>query len=155
MAYILPMATGKELKELAQRRLKTARILIDRDEWDMAAYILGYALECGLKSVICKTLHLDKYPEEKHDKHGHFVTHKFDVLQRLAGVEYLFIATNAPGFSPWSTFTQEYGGDWTSVRYEINTKNTKQKVELLYTCLDGKNKGKDGIFQILSKKRKW
>ena len=148
------MPTGTELKTLARQRLKTAKFLLDAKEWDMAKYIMGYALECALKATICKTLHLSDYPNVKRDEQKHFGTHKFDILLRLAGLEDIFNASNKTPFGPWSDFTKEYIGDWTAMRYEPN-QITELTAKLLFECLDGTLGGSEGIFAILSKKRRW
>ncbi|MBN1584924.1 HEPN domain-containing protein [Candidatus Uhrbacteria bacterium] len=86
------MSDQKELKRIAKMRLRTAKILIDGKDWDAAWYMMGYALECALKAVVCKTLHLSKYPKQVDgaDKSSFFMTHRFDRLQVVSGLCDLF-----------------------------------------------------------------
>lgn len=43
-----------ELQQLANDRIEDARILLDRGRWTAAYYLVGYAVETGLKACILK-----------------------------------------------------------------------------------------------------
>lgn len=43
-----------ELQQLANDRIEDARILLDNDRWTAAYYLVGYAVESGLKACILK-----------------------------------------------------------------------------------------------------
>jgi len=43
-----------QLQLLARERIEDARILLDRDRWTAAYYLVGYAVETGLKACILK-----------------------------------------------------------------------------------------------------
>ena len=79
------MLSRQDLREISKARLKEAKTLYDKGLFDGARYLIGYALETGLKARICKILDTP-YPER-----GELVkvyhTHKFDVLILLAGLE--------------------------------------------------------------------
>ena len=74
------MASSSELKSISLLRMKTVKILIEGKDWDSAAYMMGYALECAMKAVVCKTLNLVSYPENTRNNltDNYFMTHKFD-----------------------------------------------------------------------------
>ena len=151
------MANTQELKEIALARLKTSQILINANDWDGAGYMLGYVLECALKAVICKTLKLLDYPQytknEKTD--AYFMTHKFDQLLIASGMDYIFSSRGpADAFKYWSTFTEEYPGDWPTMRYDRQRQKQfdEIKVQKLYNVLTEK---KRGILAIIEQEKKW
>jgi hypothetical protein len=41
-----------EWQELAERWLVDAKVLLDAHRWSAAYYVMGYAVECGLKSCV-------------------------------------------------------------------------------------------------------
>jgi len=148
------MTNQTDLRAIARNRLKTAKTLITSRDWDGAGLMMGYALECALKAAICKTLHLTSYPERTGKEHDNFfLTHNFDRLLRLSGLENLF-GVNGIGGGVWSNFTQDYHGEWIAMRYET-TKFDETRVRVLYNCLTAKIAGSEGIFTILNKARKW
>lgn len=63
------MANGPTLRKISIARVKSARLLIDAEDWDGAAQMMGLALECALKAACCKALGLNTYPEKHSDKH--------------------------------------------------------------------------------------
>lgn len=147
------MANHLELKQISKARLKTVKILIAAEDWEGASYMMGYVLECALKSAICKTLNLTTYPEKNgSDKIiKFFKTHDFDVLLTLSGMESIF-GFNGPGFASWSGFTQEYPGDWPSMRYIQNTSWDATKTKRVYNYLiDPTN----GILKEITRRRRW
>lgn len=44
------------MRVLAKRRLKEAEVLLAAGEWSGAYYLAGYAVECGLKACILKSV---------------------------------------------------------------------------------------------------
>lgn len=151
------MATRKDFKNIAMRRLKTVKILISHQEWGMAAYMLGFVLECVLKSSACKTLNLATYPEIEKTKNpqivNYFRTHNFDMLLVVSGNSDIFDLSGA-GASSWSGFTQEYTkiGKWTDIRYDILNQFNKDLVKRLYKFLTEKP---EGIIPLIEKKNRW
>jgi hypothetical protein len=146
------MLTGKDLKRIARLRLKSAAFLIENGDYDLAAYIMAHSLECALKAVVCKTLHLSSYPETE-KLHSHFKTHNLLILCRLSGLEDLF-GPSGKNWQKWSDFTIRFPGDWVGIRYEYG-KFDHTSVRLLYECLDDKTKGREGIFNLICKHRRW
>ena len=109
------MLTLVQWKKLAHDKVATARRLIDAGEYAVAAEQMGYALECALKAVACKTMRLEGYPPVKGKQEiAYFKSHEFDALVLFSGMSDLF--TNQPG--AWSQFTFAYSGQWTEMRYE-------------------------------------
>ena len=148
------MASCKELKELTRSRLQSARTLMNAQDWEAAAYMMGYVLETLLKSASCKALHLEQYPDDR-SKHqekvlSFFMTHNFDQLLYISGLSDVF---NSSFFS-WAQFTTSYLGDWPRMRYDV--KVLKQfdeiKVNQLYDYL---YKADDSIIKTVQKMRRW
>lgn len=84
------MISLKNLNILCRDRLKEAEALIKAKHYDGAYYLLGYAIEIGLKKRICRTLRwLDGYPstEKEFSNFKTFKTHDLDVLLQLSGVK--------------------------------------------------------------------
>jgi hypothetical protein len=134
------MAKGSELKDTAYKRLKTVKILLDNSEWHIAAYIMGYVLECALKATICKTLRISEYPEtHKHrDIPYFFKDHTFDKLYLLSGTSQEIFGPygDLRAFDSWSQFTAWYPGDWVKMRYdEVDKQFDKVTSKNLYKYL--------------------
>jgi hypothetical protein len=151
------MAVPNELKKIALTRLKTAKILIDASDWDGAAYMLGYALECALKAAICKSLRLTAYPDTVKDGpiRTFFATHKFDQLLVVSGLQDIFNAAgNVDCFRHWSEFTVEYPGDWPSMRYNLGRMNQfdEKKARALHANLTDPQ---HGVLTTIKRKRRW
>lgn len=151
------MANNRDFKTIAKARLKTVKILISANDWEGAAYMMGYVLECALKAAICKRLNLVTYPENtRNDKvDGYFMTHKFDQLLIPSGLTDLFSATgNRDEFRSWSDFTKEYPGEWPAMRYNPSrlSQFDEIKVKALYNCL---TVTPHGIITVMNRKRRW
>ncbi len=83
------MLETKEIWEIAKTRLQDAQVLMASNRLEGAVYLCGYAVELGLKSRICRTLHWDGYPETNSEFRDYksFRTHDLDVLLHLSGIE--------------------------------------------------------------------
>ena len=55
----------KEFQYLAEIRLREAKILLDNRKYCGAYYLCGYALECGLKACISKTIKRSQFPDRE------------------------------------------------------------------------------------------
>jgi hypothetical protein len=149
------MTTGLEFKKLALIRLKSAKNLIDKNDWEGAGYFMGLSLECALKACTCKTLRISDYPESHKDKKvpDFFMTHSFLRLLLLSGLSDIFnIKSGDPiAFANWSDFTILYPGEWMTIRYNLkqfNSKNTNQLYNFLF--LDN-----NSIIKTIRNKRRW
>jgi hypothetical protein len=145
----------EDLKRIALARVKGAKHLIDKKDWDGAVQMMGLALECALKSVVCKTLKLPTYPlTHPKDKkvQEFFMTHSFDRLLLVSGLSDIFSAAGDSFiFDNWSEFTLAYQGEWTAMRY-IDGAFDETKAMKLCSCLYGNS---NGIIRIIAKKKKW
>jgi hypothetical protein len=155
------MATGGELKKLAQNRRKTAKMLLDAGDWEMAVYMMAMCLELALKSASCKTLSFENYPETSDPEDRHFKSHKFDRLLRISGLLDIFSIRvpmkNIPAFFNWSIFTDAFlfaDKDYTAMRYDMRMQASfnRAKAHELYRTLYG---DKDSILKTMTRYRKW
>lgn len=150
------MATQVDLRNIAKKRLATVKLLIDARDWEMAAYMMGYTLECALKAAACKTLHLPDYPPtNKNKEDAYFKTHQFEQLLIVSGLSHILSPTgNVQAYRNWSMFTIDYSGDWITMRYNESQmkKFNETKVRQLYACLYD---DKDSIIKTISGQRKW
>jgi hypothetical protein len=83
------MIPKNELKKIARARLKDAEILYDRQRYDGAVYLCGYAVEIALKARICQTLKWSAFPSTKSEfqPYQSFRTHALETLLNLSGIE--------------------------------------------------------------------
>lgn len=154
---LLLMATGKELWRLSVERRKTVKTLIDAEDWEAAAYMMGYVLETALKAAACRSLNLSEYPNKKGNKNTttYFMTHNFDQLLTVSGFTNLFEASGPiASSSKWSEFLQSYPGDWPRMRYDPNAMFTCDKISVirLYNILYSK---RDSLLRTIKKVQKW
>lgn len=83
------MVSAQELRTLAYARLEEATVLYTRGYYEGAYYLGGYAIEFGLKAVICKLLKVELF--ERRAVSGNvlkaFQTHDLSDLTALAGLK--------------------------------------------------------------------
>jgi HEPN domain-containing protein len=77
--------TRQDLQELAEVRLKDARVLLDAGRFSGAYYVAGYVVECALKACIAKQFHEHEFPDLQKVKQ--IYTHGYDTLVRVAGLD--------------------------------------------------------------------
>lgn len=141
----------EEWRGLAQSKTDCAARLIEHGEWILAAETMGYALECALKAVACKTLNLTGYPPMKGGSElAYFKTHEFDTLLILSGTSDIF----GPNSLTWSNFTFNYTGNWPEMRYDtsIEQKFTEDTVRYLYGLLYDND---DSLMKTLEGSNRW
>ena len=56
----------KDLKRIANLRIKEAKILLDNGYYSGAYYLAGYAVECAFKARIAKDIKQHDFPDKKH-----------------------------------------------------------------------------------------
>jgi len=147
--------SGPEFRQLTYKKIRTVKHLIKIKEWSLAAYIMGYVLECALKAASCKALHLKEYPpiKSKGDEGWGFKTHEFEQLLIVSGLIDLFgsLGISAP-YSNWSAFTSSFPGNWTSMRYSETDKFDENSVKKLSQNLyDDPN----SIIETIKRNRRW
>ena len=80
----------RNLQALSDERVRDAQALLNAGQWSAAYYLVGYAVECALKS--CVLHHIEKtgelFSEPKYLKMlGNCWTHDLDFLVQLARLE--------------------------------------------------------------------
>ncbi len=129
-----------EFQELTILRLEEATTLLAHNYPDGAFYLAGYAVECALKSAICRTLNIDDFFDAYSTKpHGakvkddivqKFKTHDYGTLLVLSGL-YFKLETAI-------TFDVLLGDAWTIIRtlswteqyrYEISVRKEQTAVQ--------------------------
>lgn len=76
-----------DLQQLADIRVEDAKVLLDAGRFAGAYYLLGYAVECALKSCITKQIREFDFPEKKLITESY--SHDLTKLVRLSGVGHL------------------------------------------------------------------
>ncbi len=153
--YTWFMHTQEQLRELTYKKIKTIQRLIKEEEWEVAAYLMGYALECALKAASCKALRLSSYPPIKsRGEATGFKTHEFEQLLAVSGLSDLFgSVSSTPAYNNWSSFTINYPGIWTSMRYEdMSAKFDESTVKELAKNLYDDN---ESIIGTIKRNRRW
>jgi HEPN domain-containing protein len=126
----------EDLKNLSKTRLKEAKILHKKGQYDGAAYLVGYVLETALKARICRILDAD-YPDSG-DLAKVYKTHSFDQLIKLGGIRKRFDIKSLADFNFQNNYSKING--WQdSWRYE--TGKNKAFVDDLFKALEDKNNG--------------
>jgi hypothetical protein len=75
-----------EFQELAETRMREAKVLLDLGMWEGAYYLAGYAVELALKACIIKRLMAtDAFPDKDFSKNCY--THAIEKLVALAGLD--------------------------------------------------------------------
>ncbi|GAB2792978.1 hypothetical protein GCM10027275_42460 [Rhabdobacter roseus] len=81
------MAKAEELKLMAQERLDEAQLLYVNTFFSGAYYLSGYAIELGLKAVICKRLNIEMFDGQAPGKVAKtFQIHELPDLIILSGL---------------------------------------------------------------------
>lgn len=149
--------TCKELKKRSLARLNSVKILIKAEDWEMAAYILGYVVEFALKAATCKTLKIEHYPElnkiQKDIDIKYFQTHNFEELLLVSGLDpYLGVRGDSESWRNWSEFTLAYKGNWTSMRYDTSSLWDRGSFEKVYNNVITPV---NGILSEIRRRKKW
>ncbi len=73
-----------DLQQLAETRLSEAQVLLQAGKWSGAYYLVGYAVECGLKARIARGTKQDDFPVKARVIASH--THDLAQLVGVAGI---------------------------------------------------------------------
>lgn len=73
-----------DLQQLAETRLREAKVLLDAGEWPGAYYLCGYSMECALKAVVAGQVKQGDFPDKK--LADAVYTHDLVKLRGLAGL---------------------------------------------------------------------
>src|SRR5271157_4696817 len=75
-----------DFEKLIALRMKEAKLLLDKKDWDGACYLAGYAVEFALKiRIISQLMKSDSFPDKKLAEN--FYKHDLTVLRKLAGLD--------------------------------------------------------------------
>jgi len=74
-----------DLQILAEARVADAEALLKAGRWTAAYYLLGYAIECGLKACATKQFREHTVPDKTIV--NDFYTHRLDRLLNISGVK--------------------------------------------------------------------
>jgi len=131
------------LQELAEKRLKEAKLLFDNEMYDGAYYLSGYVIELAFKACFTRTVDQYDYPNKS------IVTALYDghKLGKLLGVVSLTAA-----FKEEIKITPQLDVNWSEVikwnessRYQ---KHSKDEAEIMLNAISDTN---GGVFQWLKK----
>jgi len=75
----------KDLQTLSDLRVKEATALFDQGLFDGAYYLLGYAMECALKSCIARQFRKYDFPDKKLVLDSY--THELEKLLSVSGLK--------------------------------------------------------------------
>ncbi len=124
-----------DLQLLSEARVADAEVLLRAGRWPAAYYLLGYAVECGLKACAARQFRQDEVPDKT--VVTDFYTHRLDKLLGISGVKAALEARAAaePGFQVnWNTVR-----DWTEAsRYDHSTTEAKAR-DMLVAVADPAN----------------
>ncbi len=119
-------------------RLQETRLLILNGRYTGARYLSGYIIEAALKSRICKILD-SEYPETGEISKS-FLTHKFDLLIKLGGLQKLLDEEKQknPQFAAnWSLLS----GWKESDRYNKVDSSSKPELEEILSAIEDHENG--------------
>ncbi|MEQ9564747.1 MAG: hypothetical protein RLN85_02845 [Pseudomonadales bacterium] len=74
-----------DLQKMSQLRRSDARALLGASRYAGAYYLVGYSVECALKSCIAKQIRRHDFPDKKLVVDAH--THNLETLLKLAGLK--------------------------------------------------------------------
>ncbi|MGE3275424.1 MAG: DNA-binding protein [Vicinamibacterales bacterium] len=122
-----------DLQILTDARVADAEALLDAGRWPAAYYLLGYAVECGLKACAARQFRQDEVPDKT--VVNDFYTHRLDKLLGISGVKAALEGKAAaePAFQVnWNTVR-----DWNeSSRYDHSTSEAKAR-DMFVAVADG------------------
>lgn len=129
-----------QLQEIARQRLIDAAALIEAGRWAAAYYLVGYAIECGLKSCILKHITTTGiiFRDQKYlkDLPGCW-SHSFDKLLEFASLTSTFgtdRSTNSDLQARWGVVK-----DWKETsRYE---EHSEQEAKAIYEATTNEPNG--------------
>lgn len=140
------MPSRDELKKISKTRFKEVEILYRNRLYDGAKYLSGYVVETALKARVCKILDSD-YPETGEISKS-FLTHKFDTLVRLGGLQKSIdneLNLNVNFKTNWSLVT-----NWTEAfRYKPIGTSSQTDVQDLISALQNSH---DGVLTWIKKR---
>jgi HEPN domain-containing protein len=80
--------TRRNLQQLARKRLREARLLLQAQEYDGAYYLAGLGIECALKACIARGTRRHDFPSKQVVIESY--SHELTRLMKVAGLENTF-----------------------------------------------------------------
>jgi hypothetical protein len=127
--------TRRDLQALARSRLGDAKILLNAGRYDGAYYLLGLAVECGLKACIARRTNRHDFPDKKLALESH--THELWQLIRAAGLD--------AALKTYMTADALFSANWLVVKdWSVESRYTstgRSKAEALHQAVNNRNQG--------------
>jgi len=127
--------TRRDLQALARTRLGDARTLLEAGRYDGAYYLLGLAVECGLKACIARRVSRHDFPDKKLAIESH--THEFWQLIRAANLDAALKAD--------MTASAFFSANWMVVKdWSVESRYTstgRAKAEALHEAVNNRKHG--------------
>ena len=122
------VTSRNDFEELIKLRMVEAKLLLDKQDWDGAYYLAGYAVEFALKvRIIAQLMKSNCFPDKKLSEH--FYTHNLTLLRKAAGL------VDEMETDDTVSLQWDIAKDWSEQsRYEIGT--TEQAAKDLYEAIE-------------------
>ncbi len=136
------MIKRRDLKNLVDRRLVDAHVLMSKRRYASAYYIAGYAVECAIKVCIAEQFRKNTIPDKRLVNDTY--THDFEKLMKTAGIFAQLlrnIETDAGLYASWNVVK-----DW---RPEIRYATSVTRLEAR-DLIDAIENQQNGILQWLA-----
>ncbi len=106
-----------DLQHFTDDRVLDAEALLNSGRWSAAYYIVGYAVECALKSCIASQTNQHDFPNKTFAQNAY--THDLMSLLALAGLKLQFQLDTTPAANPALGINWQIVKDWNErARYE-------------------------------------
>jgi HEPN domain-containing protein len=133
-----------DFKQLAERRIAEANILLDNSYWEGAYYLAGYAVECAIKACIAKQTKRYDFPPDVATI-GKIYSHNLEQLIGLA--ELRNDLTNEQNRNPQFNVYWNTVKDWSEQSRYKTTAEQHAARDLYEAITDRKN----GVLKWLKK----
>jgi len=136
------LKTIVDIQNLAEKRLKEAKVLLANDFYEGAFYLAGYSIELMLKARICKHLEIEHFYQKQPEplKKAYFV-HNLEQLLTLSGLRKKYEDEINPAIGNNKVLNKNWNkiGSWSeSSRYDCSVQQ-KDVVSLINAIDNPKN----------------
>jgi hypothetical protein len=132
-----------EFQTIAKLRVSEAQVLLDAGCFPGAYYLIGYAMECALKSCVARQIRRCEFPDKKLAIEAH--THDLEKLVRVAGLVQQFEADRRA--NPALELNWAITKDWSEIaRYDASISEPQAR-DLVAACI-----GKGGVLPWVRKR---
>ena len=124
----------RDFQNISRIRIREAHTLINARHYPGAYYLMGYAVECALKTCVAKQVNRYDFPDKSLANEA--FTHDLEKLVRVAGLATIFLADRRA--NPDLELNWAVVKDWKeSSRYELSI--TEAMARDLYAACIGRN----------------